>query len=161
MTNAMKGTNTLSSFLRQKSGKSSTADVDWNAKKNDWIASIEQLYDFLTGTLLKQSIDEKIIEVSKVPKQITEEHIGTYTLPELHLKVGNAHVVFSPKGVNVIGAAGRVDLRGERNTVTLIREKDINDLSSQWKMVRQRVPKLVAQPLDADSLQWALEDVML
>jgi hypothetical protein len=152
---------TLGEFLRRKKGESSSQDIDWNSKKDDWKDSVEQFYRYLTTDLLKNLIDDKTIEVSEVPKQITEEYIGTYTLPELRLKIGNSQVVFSPKGVNVIGATGRIDLRGDRDTVTLIREKTSTGSSHQWQMVSQRVPKVITQPLNSDSLKWALEHVML
>jgi hypothetical protein len=160
MANAANDQRALSEFLRRKKGEASS-DVDWDAKRDEWMASVKRLYQFLTDDLLKVSIDEKTIEVSKASKQITEEYIGTYTLPELKLKIGNAQVVFSPKGANVIGAAGRVDLRGDRDTVTLIREKASTASSDQWKLVLQRVPNVVTRPLDSDSLKWALEHVML
>ena len=160
MANAANDQSALSEFLRRKKGEASS-DVDWAAKRDEWIASVKRLYQFLTNDLLKDSIDEKIILVSKAPKQITEDYIGTYSVPELKLRIGNARVVFSPTGANVIGAAGRIDLRGDRDTVTLIREKASTAPSDQWKMVQQRVPNLVIRPLDSDSLKWALEHVML
>jgi len=67
--------------------------------------------------------------------------------------------VFSLKGINVIGAAGRVDLRGDRDTVTLLRVLDHG--REEWQVVLQRVPGFVAVPLEEGSLRTALQRVML
>ena len=66
---------------------------------------------------------------------------------------------FRPKGVTVIGAAGRVDVLGERGTVTLLKDKA--DSASGWTVVLQRVPILKKAPLDRRTLQFTLERVML
>jgi len=152
----------LRDFLRKKKEEtSSSRDVDWDAKRDDWVSSVERLYEFLKGTLLKDLIEDKTVEDSTELKQLAEEHIGTYTVPELTLKIGGEKVVFSPKGVTVIGAAGRVDLRGDRDTVTLVREKGQDGHADKWHVIVQRTPSIKSQPLDADSLKWALERVML
>ena len=78
---------------------------------------------------------------------------------ELELSVGSERVEFRPKGINVIGAAGRVDIRGERDTVTLLRDEV--DFAGGWGVVIQRVPHLKKVDLDRDSLKFALERVML
>lgn len=66
---------------------------------------------------------------------------------------------FRPKGVLVVGAAGRVDINGGRDMVTLIRSMQGGD--SEWAVVLQRVPHLRTAPLDPKSLRYALERVML
>jgi hypothetical protein len=156
---AAKNKNTLIEFLHEK--RNEPADIDWKAKKEDWVSSVKRLYSYLKGNLLKELIDDKTVGVSEVPKQIHEDYIGDYTVPELRLKIGSTQVVFSPKGANVIGAAGRIDLRGDRGTVTLIREKGSGGSAEQWKIVVQRVPTLETMYLDSDGLKWALEHVML
>ena len=157
---ATKNQQALNDFLRRKKGEESS-NIDWVAKRDEWMTSVKRLYRFLTEELLKESIEEKTILISKASKQITEEYIGTYTLPELTLRIGDARVIFSPKGVNVVSAAGRVDVRGDKNTVMLIREKASAASPDQWKLVLQRVPNVVTRPLDSDGLKWALEQVML
>src|ERR1017187_2887288 len=89
----------------------------------------------------------------------SEDYIGTYTIPALELTVGGERVEFRPKGVLVIGAAGRVDIRGGRDTVTLVKNTD--KAGGEWSMVLQRVPHLRTVPFDQESLKDALERVML
>jgi hypothetical protein len=91
--------------------------------------------------------------------EITEDFIGTYSIPVLELSIGSERVEFRPKGVTVIGASGRVDIRGECSTVTLL--KDTMSEEGGWTVVLHRVPRLMTAPLDRDSLKLALERVML
>ncbi len=112
----------------------------------------------VTG-LLQPSIRKGIVAVDEDHQiEITEDFIGSYQVSELRLTVGDDRVVFSPKAMNVFGAAGRVDVRGDRDVLALIRLPD--DESGEWHFVLQRVPKLVTVPLDEYSLVKALERVM-
>ena len=36
-----------------------------------------------------------------------------------------------------------------------------NSAADQWKIVQERVPRVIARQLDSDGLKWALEHVML
>jgi hypothetical protein len=88
--------------------------------------------------------------------EIKEDFIGEYSIPVLELMVGRERVEFRPKGVTVIGASGRVDIRGERDSLTLLR-----DDAKGWTVVLRRFPIFTTAPLDRDSLKYALEKVML
>jgi hypothetical protein len=147
----------LTEFLRSKKDQSAGGQVDWEAKKAQWLASLEKLYARIKN-LLDESIRDGTVDVVGFEAEVNEDYIGTYRVPQLGLTVGRDRVLFSPKGINVIGAEGRVDLRGDRDTVTLIRTASDGD--GKWEVVLQRVPKLVAVPLDASSLAAALQRVM-
>jgi hypothetical protein len=152
----------LGEFLRKKKGEADTSGVDWTAQKEDWVSAVDRLYNVLTEDLLRKLIyDEHVVEAERVQTEITEEYVGTYSIPKLVLKVGNEKVELLPKGVNVIGAAGRVDLRGARDAVTLIRVRKNGASSDEWQVVLERVPRIVTKPLDSDSLNEALQRVML
>jgi len=148
----------LVDFLRSRKEQESRPEINWQAKKDTWIRSVEGLYG-LIQEMLRDSIAAKDVMVRTFEVQVTEDFIGTYSIPALELSVGSERVEFRPKGVTVIGATGRVDIRGERDTVTLIRDKA--DMDSGWTIVLQRVPHLKTVPLDRDSLKYALERVML
>ena len=95
-----------------------------------------------------------------IPVTVSEDFVGTYEAPELRLTVGDDRVVFAPQGLNVYGAAGRVDLRGDRDVISLIRLPE-EGIQKEWQFVLQRVPKLRTIPLDEQSLIEALEHVMI
>jgi len=109
--------------------------------------------------MLQGSIASKDVTVRTFETQVTENFVGTYSIPILEMTVGHERVEFRPKGVTVIGASGRVDIRGERDTVTLLRDQV--EGNGGWTVVLQRIPHLKTVQLDRESLKYALERVML
>ena len=120
----------------------------------DWIAATDQLYDEIRK-LLDAPISNGSVVVDFRPKTITEDFMGTYTVRELVLRVGEEIAVFSPKGRNIVGASGRVDLTGEMGEATLVLQP-----GPRWAVVAQRVPVLRLVPLEQESLLAALRSVM-
>jgi hypothetical protein len=63
--------------------------------------------------------------------------------------------LFSPKGVNVVGASGRIDVQGDRGDATIVWQGE-----DRWNIVISRTPMLRVVPLAADSLTEMLRGVM-
>jgi hypothetical protein len=129
-------------------------EIDWKERRRQWIDAVERLYLKVIGELLAESIAQELVTVSRVQKEIKEEYLGKYRVPELVLGINNETVRFSPKGRNIIGAKGRVDLVGELDTMTLILEP-----AGDWNIVLSRVPRR-AVALDGKTLAEALRRVM-
>jgi len=144
----------LQEFFRQKKQRSG-GDMDWPARKTEWLRSIQDLYRIITDDYLAGPIAEGSVVVSQGDKTIVEEFIGQYIAPELTLQVGDEKVVFSPKGTNIVGASGRIDLIGEMGIKTLVVQRD-----GRWGIVATRTPTLKVVPLDKESLLSALKEVM-
>jgi len=147
----------LTEFLRRKE-QAAGPPIDWQAKRDGFVRSVEDLYA-LVNSMLKESIESKAVTVRTFEMEVTEDYIGTYTIPALELTIGGERVEFRPKGALLVGAAGRVDIRGGRDTVTLVRNTNGED--GEWTIVLQRVPHLRTAPFDRESLTYALERVML
>ena len=114
------------------------------------------MYDTIARDYLGLADITDIVEVDRTRmKTVQEQHIGSYEIPEMTLAVGDEQVLFSPKGVNVIGAAGRVDVRGDRGEAMLVRQPD-----DRWSLVLSRTPKLQLVPLDDESFLEMLRSVM-
>lgn len=129
-------------------------EIDWRERRREWIGAVEQLYRKITGELLADDIEKGLVTVSRVVKEIKEEYLGTYEVPELILDISGQTVRFSPKGRNIVGAKGRVDLVGELDAITLILEP-----AGHWSVVVSRVPRHVVS-LDRRALAEALPRVM-
>jgi hypothetical protein len=142
----------LKDFLlsRQQRGPA----INGGKLRQQWIDAVERLYQTVTGELLAESIAQRLVKVSRVEKKVTEENLGTYRVPELILNISGETVRFSPKGRNIIGAKGRVDLIGELDAMTLVLEPD-----GHWNVVLSRVPRH-AEVLDGKTLAEALRRVM-
>lgn len=126
----------------------------WGERRRQWIDAVEHLYQKVTGELLAESIAQRLVTVSRDVKEVEEEYLGKYQIPELILEVSGETVRFSPKGRNIIGAEGRVDLVGELDAMTLVREP-----AGHWSVVLSRVPRHVVA-LDGNTLAEALRRVM-
>lgn len=147
----------LAEFLRRKE-QAAGPPIDWQAKRDAFVRSVEDLYA-LVKSMLRESIESLAVTVRTFDMEVTEDYIGTYTIPALELTIGGERVEFRPKGALVVGVAGRVDMRGGRDTVTLVR--NTNGERGDWAIVLQRVPHLRTAPFDRESLTHALERVML
>ena len=149
----------LVEFLRSKKLEhAADQNIDWQRKRDVWVQSVNSLYNQV-GRILADSINSGDVTVDQVEMQIAEDFVGTYSIPKLELNVRGERVEFRPMGVTVIGASGRVDIRGERDVVTLL--KGEVGVENEWLVVLQRTPYLNTQPLDSETLKYALERVML
>lgn len=148
----------LTDFLRARKEKAAHPTIDWQEKKAAWIHAIESLYDKV-GNILEPSIASGDVTIQRFETEVNENFVGRYSVPVLELTIGGERVEFRPKGITVIGASGRVDLRGEGDTVTLL--WDSAQAESGWTVIVSRVPHLQMTELDRDSLKYALERVML
>jgi hypothetical protein len=146
--------NQLTDFLLSRQQRAPANDIDWGERLREWIDAVERLYEKVTGELLADSIAKSLVTVSRIEKEIQEEYLGAYRIPELILKIGGEAVRFSPKGRNIIGAKGRVDLIGELDAMTLVLEPE-----GQWMIVLSRAPRQVTA-LDDKTLAEALRRIM-
>jgi len=144
----------LKDFLLSRQQHPPESEIDWGKRRRQWIDAVERLYQTVTGELLGESIAQRLVTVSRVEKVIKEEYLGTYRVPELILDIRGETVRFSPKGRNIIGANGRVDLVGELDAMTLVLEP-----AGHWSVVLSRVPRRVVA-LDGKTLAEALRRVM-
>jgi hypothetical protein len=142
-------------FFQEKKSKSKIGNVDWEAKKDAWVQAIEKLYKVITDQYLAPSIAEGTVTVSREEELIEEYPIRPYKAPVLILTVGDEKAVFLPKGTNIVGATGRIGLRGDMGERTIVRQ-----LGDRWCVVESRIPTLKLTPLNEESLLAALKSVM-
>lgn len=146
----------LQEFFRAKQARTASAGtIDWQAKKDHWLEAVEKLYDTIVKCYLAKPVADGTVKVSYEERTIAEEHIGQYGIRDLVLQVGDEKVVFSPRGANVVGAAGRIDLCGDLGEVTLVLQP-----GDRWGVVAMRTPILKVLPLDEKSLLTSLQSVM-
>lgn len=100
-----------------QSTKQSKPCIDWDAKKSKWLKQVDTLY-----CLIQESFSsfEKEVSLKRSTIDINEEFVGCYETERLTLELPSAEVTFTPKGLNVIGAQGRVDIEGPAGKVKLV-----------------------------------------
>ncbi|MBK1782599.1 hypothetical protein JHL22_15405 [Advenella sp. WQ 585] len=110
--------------------KKETQAIDWEKKKNEWLAYLNKLYEKF-NLYLEEYIAEGIITINYQNVSITEEYIGSYTAPEMIINLGNEQVILTPVGTNLIGAKGRVDIAGRLGSAQLVlidaNTRNVND----------------------------------
>ena len=145
----------LTDFFQKKQKQSeASAGIDWDDRRNKYLANVKNLYDQIE-TMLAEPIEQKSVTLQRRPKPLTENYIGTYSVDDLILVIAKEQVRFSPRGRNIVGAAGRVDVVGERGEVALIVQPD-----SRWGFVQTRQPKLCIVTFDESTLAEILRLVM-
>jgi len=86
---------------------------------------------------LDDPIKKGVLELTTRKKQIAEELVGTYEVNVWDVKLGSKVVTFEPIATYVIGAFGRVDVKGPAAGFRLIRESD----TGHWSMADPSDPR--------------------
>jgi hypothetical protein len=145
----------LREFFREKSDKADSGKVNWQARKDSWIRAVDKLYEKINKVYLAASIRDGTVKPSLEDQEVRELGIGVYHVKNLVLQVGGETVIFFPKGTNIFGATGRIDLHGIMGDVAIIRQP-----GDRWSVVLTRTPTLKMVPLNEESLLAALKMVM-
>jgi len=95
------------------------------------------------------------VSVEFVDITVRESNVGEYPAREMVVLVGDERVVFTPKGFNIFGSSGRVDVRGERGDGMLVLQPDL-----RWGVVQGTRPTLRVVPLADGTLLALLREVM-
>ena len=130
------------------------AAVDWDDRRDRYLAAVDTLYRLVTDALM-EAVAAGTVAAHRRSKQLTETYIGSYAVDDLLLVIGGEQVRFSPRGRNIVGAAGRVDVIGDGGEATLIVQP-----GGRWGYVQAREPTLRVVPFDGSSLAEVLTAVM-
>lgn len=144
----------LVELFQKKKQQATSAGIDWDSRRDKYLAAVNDLYTQVQA-ILAEPIAQNTVTIQRRPKQLTESHIGTYTVDDLVLLVGDEQVRFSPRGRNIGGASGRVDVLGDRGEATLLVQVD-----GRWGFVQSRQPTLRVVPFNESSLSEILRLVM-
>jgi hypothetical protein len=146
----------LTEILQKKQKQSAAGTgIDWDDRRNKYLAALDALYHQIE-TILAEPIAQKTVVSQRRPKELSENYIGTYKIDDLILVIGDEQVRFSPRGRNIAGASGRVDVLGERGEPEVL----IVQPDGRWSFVQTRQPTLKVVPFDESSLAEVLKRVM-
>jgi hypothetical protein len=91
--------------MARKSTNPVVAQVNWERKRDDWLAKLRDLMDSI-----KSWAEQRRWFVDEQAKTIEEDHIGRYTVPTLFIQAPSGKIHVEPIGCDIIGAQGRVDI---------------------------------------------------
>lgn len=106
-------------FERLLDQQKNESALDWTGIGEEWVSRIHQLYE-LVSDWLDEYRSQGTVEIATYDVDITEESLGTYQVPAMDIVVGNKKARLVPVGAIIIGASGRVDLRGPAGTSTFV-----------------------------------------
>uniref|UniRef100_C5D7S9 Uncharacterized protein n=1 Tax=Geobacillus sp. (strain WCH70) TaxID=471223 RepID=C5D7S9_GEOSW len=113
------GMENLEEFLKRKKKDAEQNKIDWEQRKQQWLAEIAEFYNqvkaFLAPLQEKGLLSLNWEEVKKY-----EEYLGEYTTRKLYVNFPDQQVVIEPIGKNIIGAMGRIDMIGKNGNVMFL-----------------------------------------
>ncbi len=144
----------LADLLEKKRRQSTAAaSVDWDERRDEYLRAVSDLYTRIEE-MLAGPIGDGAVAVQRRSKNLTENYIGTYAVDDLVLSFGDERVRFSPRGRNILGAEGRIDVVGDRGEATLILR------GADWLFLQARQPELRVAPLNESVFADMLNVVM-
>lgn len=93
--------------------------VDWPKQLAEWRSHLGQFNDLVRKYLRKYTAQGKL-RVENVTKKIEEQYIGAYEIDAIRIRIGIDKIDCDPVGTNLIGAKGRVDMKGPGGTVRFV-----------------------------------------
>lgn len=160
---------TFDEFVNQLDNQSNTeVQIDWQVQKNQWLGYLDALYRDIRGYL--EPYKDKII-LNEQDITINEEYIGEYPAKKLFIQLGKDTITLTPKGTNLIGVSGRVDMNSRYGTIKLVLvgkdKKNPYILGNMpetisplvWKIAQQQ-PRLTFFELNQESFQDALMELV-
>jgi hypothetical protein len=111
------GQSAFDDFVTRKTEKKS--EPDWEARRDEWLDELKQLYSRLEKYLENYTKDDRI-KLTKRPISLREEYIGSYDTEQIDIAIGNSVVNLKPIGTLLIGGKGRVDMQGARATAKIV-----------------------------------------
>lgn len=117
-----------------------------------WQKAVEKLY----GTIKKLAGKKGKIRFQKA--QLHEPDLGLYEIRILTMEIGPLELMMKPRGTIILGFQGRVDMRGPRGAVRILRmTKDRKEL---WYLCLNPDNPNELTMLDANSLALAFKCVI-
>ena len=106
-------------LLSKHETMTSESDIDWGRQKKEWLNFIQVFYDSIERWL-KPYVDQKKLEFKYTDINLSEEHLGTYSVKSMKIRFAEQLIKLEPIGTLLIGTKGRIDMEGPRGTVQFI-----------------------------------------
>ena len=106
-------------FVNHQNRDSEKNEIDWVAKLEEWKRYLSIFHEKVE-VFLNPYIESGKLTLTKRSVGLHEEYIGSYEVDALDILLGGAKITLTPIGTNLIGAKGRVDMRGPKGTVKFV-----------------------------------------
>jgi hypothetical protein len=106
-------------FVKGQHARAEAETADWHDELPQWLKSLDELYDRLSG-YLSTYIQSGQIDISYREVELNEDNLGTYSARQMIVRIGRQEIRLSPVGTLLIGAKGRVDIAGPVGRARLV-----------------------------------------
>ncbi len=141
-------------LIEERANVSSSVEDQVAMRIARWQQAVSNLWFRITAWLpVSDKSGKPLYTISEITR--SEERSGSYPVESLEIRIGRSTVELVPVGTWIIGAQGRVDMRGPKATVRLIW---VNEGS--WLVVGDPMAPHESTPLTEESFTNALEQVL-
>ncbi|MGA2590212.1 MAG: hypothetical protein ABSH32_09875 [Bryobacteraceae bacterium] len=120
MNNKRDGNTDFDAFVKREQAAVAEGErVDWAKERDEWLGHLKELYD-QAESFLAEYIKTGEIKVNYRDIPLNEENVGSYSAPQMILKIGRQEITMTPVGTLLIGAKGGVDVEGPAGRTRLL-----------------------------------------
>ncbi len=109
----------LAAFLVGKAQVSERLSENREQKKNAWLQAVK-LFFADVASWLKEHENTGVVRYRFEPMEIFEKNIGRYQTESMVVEIGEDDVLIEPIGKFVVGAHGRIDMKGKNGAITFV-----------------------------------------
>jgi len=144
----------LTEFLKNKKSEEKSGRTRLDNIREKWIATVHKLFGEIREWI-KKAEDEGLINVYKHNIQMSEKHIGRYTIDKLELLVIDRQIIVEPIARFIDGGDGRVDIYHGYEAFRLV----YTEKKDSWH-IEDRKDHAFKKPLDKDSFIELLQSIV-
>ena len=133
---------TLIEFLRQQ--KNPSSDAIRTKHRKEWLDALDSFFVQVRAWLVEAE-EKNLIRIHAGKIKITEETLGTYSVPYVEVKIGTKAIRLRPIGATIIGADGRVDMETPKGKYLLLYLADRNQWVHGFGKQPERFPVLTEE----------------
>ncbi|MCP4347995.1 MAG: hypothetical protein GY795_21025 [Desulfobacterales bacterium] len=110
------GKQDLRAFINAKRQMvSEEVKIDWEQIKTEWLENLNKLYENI-----KSWLEEFDIRINYSDIELNEESLGIYNAKKMIIAISDEQILIEPVGTRIIGAKGRVDMKGKSGKITIL-----------------------------------------
>ena len=114
------GKKDLQAFINAKKQNAKNEEqIDWEKERDEWLQFLNKIYCQIESWL-NDFEDSDVISLEYENKEMNEEHIGIYNTNKMIIKIASEQILLEPIGTLLIGAKGRIDMKGKNGTIKIV-----------------------------------------
>ena len=144
----------LAEFLKNKKSQEKSGQTQARNMKEKWIGTIHSLFGQIREWI-KKAEAEDLVAVYRHNIQLSEKHIGRYTVDKLELLVLDRQIIVEPIARFIEGGDGRVDIYHGFEAFKLL----YSEKTDTWHIESRKEPGF-RKKLDRDSFVALIQSII-